>query len=98
MTRFFALLLAIAPVVVAGDPVDGVREAALGWRQGPIKQDSAALQRYLAEDLVYTHGTASVKVRRSTSPMLQRALLITNRSLKAVRTFVCTARSQFLRA
>ena len=56
MTRFFALLLAIAPLVVAGDPVDGVREAALGWRQGAIKQDSAALQRYLAEDLVYTHG------------------------------------------
>ena len=38
------------------DPAEGVREAAQGWRQGAIKQDAAALQRYLADDLVYTLG------------------------------------------
>ena len=56
MTRLFALLLAITATAVAGDPSDGVREASLGWRQGAIRQDRAALQRFLADELVYTHG------------------------------------------
>jgi hypothetical protein len=49
-------LTAMTALVVAADPADGVREAGAGWRQGAIKQDKALLQRYLAEDLVYTHG------------------------------------------
>jgi ketosteroid isomerase-like protein len=56
MTRFFVLLLAVTGFVFAIDQTDGVREAAQGWRQGTIKQDTALLQRYLADDLVYTHG------------------------------------------
>jgi len=52
----FVLLLAMTNFVFAADPVDAVREAAQGWRQGAIKQDAAALQRYLADELVYTHG------------------------------------------
>lgn len=42
--------------LVAAEPTDEVREAGAGWRQGAIKQDKALLQRYLADDLVYTHG------------------------------------------
>ena len=56
MTRFLAMLLAGAALVFAADPADGVREAAQGWRQGAIKQDASALNRFLADDLVYTHG------------------------------------------
>ena len=59
MKRFLALLLAItasAALLVAAEPADGVRQAGAGWRQGAIKQDKALLQRYLANDLVYTHG------------------------------------------
>jgi hypothetical protein len=43
-------------LLVAAEPADGVRQAGAGWRQGAIKQDKALLQRYLANDLVYTHG------------------------------------------
>src|SRR5512134_999464 len=58
MTRLLALTMAVAAtaMLVAADPSDGVREAGAGWRQGAIKQDKALLQRYLADDLVYTHG------------------------------------------
>ena len=56
MTRFFMILMATAALAFAADPTDAVREAAQGWRQGAIKQDEAALKRFLAEDLVYTHG------------------------------------------
>jgi len=56
MTRLFVVLLAVTSFVLAADPADGVREAANGWRQGAIKQDQSALQRFLADELVYTHG------------------------------------------
>ena len=58
MTRFMTVVLTIAAttLLVAADQSDGVREAGRGWRDGAIKQDKALLQKYLAEDLVYTHG------------------------------------------
>jgi hypothetical protein len=59
MKRFLAVLFTMATVgalLIAAEPADGVRQAGAGWRQGAIKQDKALLQRYLAEDLVYTHG------------------------------------------
>ena len=56
MFKIFLPLLAISAFAFAADSTDGVREAALGWRQGAIHQDRAALQRFLADDLVYTHG------------------------------------------
>ena len=52
----FVLMFAITASVFAADSAGGVREAAAGWRQGAIKQDKAALDRFLADDLVYTHG------------------------------------------
>jgi hypothetical protein len=57
MNRLFVLTFAIAASVFAADPADGVREAALGWRQGAIKQDKVALESFLADDLVYAHGS-----------------------------------------
>jgi len=52
-----AMLFVLAAMIVsAADPLDAVREAARGWRQGAVHQDAAALQRYLSDDLVYMHG------------------------------------------
>ncbi len=58
MKRLLALMvvMAMAAALTAAGPKDGVKEAGDGWRQGAIKQDKALLQRYLADDLVYTHG------------------------------------------
>jgi|SRR3954468_13056141 len=57
MSRVLVLMLAVAGCVAAADPTDAVREAATGWRQGAIKQDATALERYCAPELVYTHGS-----------------------------------------
>jgi hypothetical protein len=52
-----AMLMTVATtMLVAAGPEDGVKEAGAGWRQGAIKQDKALLEKYLADDLVYTHG------------------------------------------
>jgi len=56
MARFFLITIAIAACAFAAGPADAVREAALGWRQAAVKQDKAALSRFLSDELVYTHG------------------------------------------
>ena len=58
MKSLLILILAIAASgsLVAAGPEDGVKESGAGWRQGAIKQDKALLEKYLADDLVYTHG------------------------------------------
>ena len=66
MKRLLALVLTITAttaLLVAADPADGVRQAGAGWRQGAIKQDKALLQRYLANDLVYTHGGGKTQTK-----------------------------------
>ena len=65
MTRLFTavLLVAATSLVVAAGPEDGVREAGAGWRQGAIKQDKALLEKYLADDLVYTHGGGQTETK-----------------------------------
>jgi Domain of unknown function (DUF4440) len=58
MKRLFAVLamIAMTAALTAAGPEDGVKEAGAGWRQGAIKQDKALLDKYLADDMVYTHG------------------------------------------
>lgn len=57
MTRRLVLLLALACSLFAGDPVtDAVNEAADGWRDALLRQDKAALERLLADDLIYIHA------------------------------------------
>jgi Domain of unknown function (DUF4440) len=58
MRRAIAILAAIVltTAVSAAGPEDGVKEAGAGWRQGAMKQDKALLEKYLADDMVYTHG------------------------------------------
>lgn len=56
MVRCVLITIAIAASAFAAGPVDAVREAALGWRQGAVKQDKVALSQFLSDDLVYAHG------------------------------------------
>jgi len=44
------------PLLPAADSADLVREAAAGWTQAAVKQDRAALDRWLADDLTYSHA------------------------------------------
>ena len=48
--------LMFATSALAAEPAELVREAAAGWTQGAVKQDAAALQRVLADDLQYAHA------------------------------------------
>jgi ketosteroid isomerase-like protein len=57
MTRRLLLSFACAGALLAADPVsDAVAKAADGWRDALIRQDKAALDRLLADDLTYTHA------------------------------------------
>ena len=62
LTTTIALLAMMVTASAAG-PDDGVREAGAGWRQGAIKQDKALLEKYLADDLVYTHGGGQAETK-----------------------------------
>jgi len=63
MKRATTLLLVIASAAFAADTVDMVREAANGWTRAAVKQDSAALHKYLAEDLQYAHAGGKTQNR-----------------------------------
>jgi hypothetical protein len=65
MTRLMTMVsvIAMTALLTAAGPEDGVREAGAGWRQGAIKQDTALLQKYLADDLVYTHGGGQTETK-----------------------------------
>ena len=57
------MVMVATTMLVAAGPEDGVKEAGAGWRQGAIKQDKALLEKYLAEDLVYTHGGGQAETK-----------------------------------
>ena len=65
MKRRLAVLMVVASttMLVAAGPEDGVKEAGAGWRQGALKQDKALLEKYLADDLVYTHGGGQTETK-----------------------------------
>lgn len=56
MIRLVSVLIAAAALGFGADAADGVREAAEGWTQAAVKQDSAALNKWLADDLQYAHA------------------------------------------
>ena len=58
MKRMLALVMVMAAttMMMAAGPEDAIKEAGAGWRQGAIKQDKALLEKYLADDMIYTHG------------------------------------------
>lgn len=61
MNRTAAILVLLAAPLSAADPTDAVREAALGWTQAAVKQDRAALERLLADDITYAHANGRVQ-------------------------------------
>ncbi len=61
MIRAVALLSVLAASLFAADPAQAVREATSGWRQAIIRQDEAALQRVLADDLSYSHASGKTQ-------------------------------------
>jgi ketosteroid isomerase-like protein len=63
MTRLTFLLLTIAAAACAADPADGVREASEGWRKAAIKKDAAGLNRFLADDLGYSHASGKTQTK-----------------------------------
>jgi ketosteroid isomerase-like protein len=64
MNKAATLILAIAcSAAFAADPADLVREAALGWTQAAVKQDAAALKRFLADDLQYAHAGGQTQTK-----------------------------------
>ena len=64
MIRGAALLLVIASsTAIAADNSALVREAALGWTQGAVKQDAAALRRFMADDLEYAHAGGQTQTK-----------------------------------
>ena len=64
MIRALASCLILASVTAfAVDPAELVHEAALGWTQGAVKQDAAALQRFLADDLQYAHAGGQLQTK-----------------------------------
>src|SRR4051794_14420578 len=63
MARLSAVLLILVASMFAADPADAVREASAGWRQGAIKKDAAALQRFLADDLGYSHADGKTQTK-----------------------------------
>lgn len=61
MIRTIVLLPLLAFSLFAVDPAQAVREASESWRQAIIKQDEAALQRVLADDLSYSHASGKTQ-------------------------------------
>src|SRR5436190_4743271 len=62
MTRF-ALLLTLCSVMFGADTADLVKEAANGWTQAAVKQDTGGLQRWMADDLQYAHAGGQTQNR-----------------------------------
>lgn len=56
--RFALLLLlfVVTPTFAADPAAAAVQAAAKGWTDAAVKQDSAGLQRFLADDLQYAHA------------------------------------------
>ena len=61
MFRPITLALLVAATLFPADPAESVREAAAGWTQGAVKQDEAALERWLADDLTYSHANGKTQ-------------------------------------
>lgn len=63
MIRLLTVALLCSFAAAAAEPADAVREVAEGWYQAAVKQDAAALNRYLADDLVYCHAGGKIQTK-----------------------------------
>ena len=63
MNHAVTFLLVVGSAAFAADTAEMVREAANGWTQAAVRQDSVALHKYLAEDLQYAHAGGQTQNR-----------------------------------
>jgi len=63
MIRRVAIFSIFATSLFADDPVEAVRQVAVGWTRAAVKQDEAALQRLLADDLTYSHANGRTQTK-----------------------------------
>jgi ketosteroid isomerase-like protein len=63
MARPIAVLSMLAAWLFAADPADAVKAASAGWRQAAIQKDAAGLQRFLADDLAYSHADGHTQTK-----------------------------------
>src|SRR5215831_12742515 len=63
LSSLWPLLLLPCVSIFAADATEAVREAAQGWTQAAVKQDAAALQRFLADDLQYAHAGGQLQTK-----------------------------------
>ena len=63
MIRLIAMLCLLTASLLGADPADAVRAASSGWRQGAIKKDAGALERFLADDLAYSHADGHTQTK-----------------------------------
>jgi hypothetical protein len=63
MRAFPALFLVALTPFLGAEATDNVRQAADGWMTAAVKQDEAALQRFLADDLSYSHANGRTQTK-----------------------------------
>src|ERR1044072_2272954 len=61
--RLATTLLFVVCAAFAAAPEDLVKQAAEGWTSAAVKQDTAGLQRFMAEDLQYAHAGGNTQTR-----------------------------------
>src|SRR5258705_9974248 len=62
--RLMLLMLFALSSGMAADAVEkSVNEGALGWTTGAVKQDAAALNRFMADDLQYAHAGGQLQTK-----------------------------------
>ena len=61
--RLATTLLFVVCTAFAAAPEDLVKQAAEGWTSAAVKQDTAGLQRFMAEDLQYAHAGGNTQNR-----------------------------------
>jgi hypothetical protein len=63
IARVVTVVIALCAPAFSADVADLVKEAATGWTQAAVKQDSAGLQRFMADDLQYAHAGGQTQNR-----------------------------------
>lgn len=61
--RTILLSLVLTAAAVAGDPQADVKRDSARWRDAVIKQDGAALEKLLADDLLYSHASGLTQTK-----------------------------------
>jgi ketosteroid isomerase-like protein len=90
MKRIAVLLLLALSLTgaFAADATDSVREAWSGWTQGAVKQDKAALERFMADDLQYAHSGGNVETKQkyiasvTTGPARYESLTLSDEQIR----------------